>query len=103
RFLHALLAAVGHVKVEAEAQSLTELDRLSERGMRCLPVEHDLMHRPTLGRATAYHALDTVLGHELERAHRASLDRLPALDRQLERPRDEGEPFQPASANSAPA
>src|SRR6516165_5112693 len=41
RFLHALLAAVGHVKVEAEAWSLTELDRLSERGMRCLPVEHD--------------------------------------------------------------
>src|SRR6266404_3232601 len=66
--------------------------------MRCLPVEHDLMHRPTLGRATAYHALDTVLGHELERAHRAALDRLPAFDRQLERSRDEGELFKGVAA-----
>src|SRR5262252_9386202 len=66
--------------------------------MRCLPVEHDLMHRPTLGRATAYHALDTVLGHELERAHRTALDRLPALDRQLERSRDEGELFEGVAA-----
>src|SRR5215475_2012248 len=66
--------------------------------MRCLPVEHDLMHRPTLGRATAYHALDTVLGHELKRAHRAPLDRLPALDRQLERSRDEGELFEGVAA-----
>src|SRR6266699_3178816 len=66
--------------------------------MRCLPVEHDLMHRPTLGGATAYHALDTVLGHELERAHRAALDRLPALDRQLERSRDEGELFEGVAA-----
>src|SRR5258707_5743119 len=66
--------------------------------MRYLPVEHDLMHRPTLGRATAYHALDTVLGHDLERAHRAALDRLPALDRQLERSRDEGELFEGVAA-----
>src|SRR5258707_2285898 len=66
--------------------------------MRCLPVEHDLMHRPTLGRATAYHALDTVLGHELERAHRAALDRLPALDRQLEMSRVESELFQGVTA-----
>src|SRR5712691_7808914 len=66
--------------------------------MRYLPVEHDLMHRPTLGRATAYHALDTVLGHELERAHRAALDRLPAFDRQLERSRDDGELFKGVAA-----
>src|SRR6266571_1636917 len=66
--------------------------------MRRLPVEHDLMHRPTLGRATAYHALDTVLGHELERAHRAALDSLPALDWQLERSRDEGELFEGVAA-----
>src|SRR5215472_13710657 len=66
--------------------------------MRCLPVEHDLMHSPTLGRATAYHALDTMLGHELERAHRTALDRLPALDRQLERSRDEGELFEGVAA-----
>src|SRR5260370_20365621 len=66
--------------------------------MRCLPVEHDFMHRPTLGRATAYHALDAVLGHELERAHRAALDRLLALNRQLERSRDEGELFEGVAA-----
>src|SRR5262252_8919937 len=66
--------------------------------MRCLPVAPDLTPRPTLGRATAYHALDTVLGHELERTHRAALDRLPALDRQLERSRDEGELFEGVAA-----
>src|SRR5262249_17570777 len=66
--------------------------------MRCLPVEHDLMHRPTLGRATAYHALDTVLGHELERAHRTALDRLPAFDRQVEKSRDAGEPLEGGAA-----
>src|SRR5262249_10456385 len=97
-FLHPLLAAVGHVKLYTEASSLTELDRFSERGMRRLPVESALTHRPTRGRATAYHALDTVLGHELERAHRAALDRLPALDRQLERSRDEGEFFEGVAA-----
>jgi len=56
------------------------------------------MHRSALGRATAYHALDAVLGHELECAHRAALDRLPALDRQVERPRDEGELFESVAA-----
>src|SRR5215831_8691176 len=66
--------------------------------MRCLPVEHDPMHRPALGRAATHHALDTVLGHELERAHRTALDRLPALDRQPERSRDEGELFEGAAA-----
>ena len=39
-----------------------------------------------------------VLGHELERAHRTALDRLPALDRQVERPRDEGELFEGVAA-----
>src|SRR5262249_38101424 len=58
--------------------------------MRCLPVEHDPMHRPALGRAAAHHAVYAVLGHELERVHRTALDRLPALDRQVERSRDEG-------------
>src|SRR5262249_36345501 len=56
------------------------------------------MHCPTLGRATAYHAVYAVLGHELERAHRAALDRLPALDRQIERSRDEGELFEGVAA-----
>src|SRR5215471_15021124 len=66
--------------------------------MRCLPVEHDLMHRPTLGRAAAHHAVYAMLGHELEGAHRTALDRLPALDRQLERSRDEGELFEGVAA-----
>src|SRR6516165_342204 len=56
------------------------------------------MHRSALGRATPYHALDAVLGHELECAHRAALDRVPALDRQVERPRDEGELFEGVAA-----
>jgi hypothetical protein len=35
-----------------------------------------------LGRAAADHAADAVLGHEVEGARRARLDRLPAFDRQ---------------------
>src|SRR4029077_9691297 len=66
--------------------------------MRCLPVEHDPMHRPALGRAAAHHAVYAVLGHELERAHRTALDRLPALDRQVERSRDEGKLFEGIAA-----
>src|SRR5262249_26989564 len=59
--------------------------------MRCLPVEHDPMHRPALSRAAPDHSLDAVPRHELERACGGALDRLPALDRQIERARDEGE------------
>ena len=68
RLADALLAAVGHVEVEAEAQPLAELDLLAELGVRLLPAEHDLVHRAALGRAAADHALDAVLGHELQRA-----------------------------------
>ena len=56
------------------------------------------MHRPALGRAAAHHAVYAVLGHELERAHRTALDRLPALDRQVERSRDEGKLFEGVAA-----
>src|SRR5262249_18090389 len=55
--------------------------------MRCLPVEHNPMHRPALSRAAPDHSLDAVPRHELERACGAALDRLPALDRQIERAR----------------
>ena len=91
RFLHALFAVVRHVEVETEAQPLAQLDVLVKARVRLLPGEHDLVHGAALGRAAAHHALDAVLGHELERARRAALDRLPALDRQVERPRDEGQ------------
>src|SRR5215467_5565477 len=66
--------------------------------MRCLPVEHDPMHRPALGRAATHHAVYAVLGHELERASRTALDWLPALDGQVERSRDEGKLFEGVAA-----
>jgi len=62
--------------------------------VRLLPGEHHLVHGAALGRAAAHHALDAVLGHELEPARRAALDRLPALDRQAERPRHQGQLFE---------
>ena len=73
--------------MEAEAHPLAEFDVLADLGVRLLPVEHGLVHRPALGRAAADEALDAVLCHEVERPLAAALDRLPAFDRQPQRPR----------------
>jgi hypothetical protein len=86
------------MKKWAEAQPLAELDLFADLGVRRLPGEHHLVHGPALGRAAADHALDAVLGHELQRARRAALDRLPALHRQVEGPRNQGELLQGVAA-----
>ena len=49
------------------------------------------MHGSTFGGTTAYHALDTVLGHKIHGPLRPTLNGLPALDRTPQRPGHEGE------------
>ncbi len=88
----------GDEEVEAEAQPLAELEVHAFLGMRLLPVEHDVVHRPAFGRAAADHALDAVLGHEVERALGRALHRLPAFDRQAEGPRHDGQVLEVVAA-----
>ena len=66
--------------------------------MRGLPFAHDLVGDAALGRAAADHALDAVLHHEIERAGRAALDRLPAFDRQARGTRHQGQFLQRVAA-----
>src|SRR5436305_1107934 len=61
-----------------------------------------LVHRPvaraSFSRAAADHAGDAVLGHEVEGAGRAALNRLPAFDRQALRPRHQRDLLQGVAA-----
>src|ERR1700730_13130441 len=81
-FADRLLAALGDVELEAERQALAEFELDAAAGISGLEPEHVPLHRAALGRAAADDAVDAVLGHEVESAVGAALDRLPAFDRQ---------------------
>src|SRR5208337_3926067 len=72
--------------MEAEAEALAHFQMLADPGMRFLPRQHHPMHRPALGGTAADQTPDPVLGHEIQGPRDAALDRLPALDRQAQRP-----------------
>src|SRR5262249_35701329 len=88
---YALLAAVADVEMKAEAHALAECASAAELLARLLPLEPDRVHRAALGRAAADEALNARARHEVERPFAAALDRLPAFDRQAQRPRHQGQ------------
>src|SRR5213078_4759269 len=63
-----------------------------------LKPEHVPLYRAALGRTAADDAVDAVLGHEVEGAVGAALDRLPAFDRQALRRRHQGDLLQRVTA-----
>ena len=86
-FADPLLAVFGEIEMEAETQPLAQFEMLAAPRMRLLPSEDDLVHRAALGRAAADQPLDPVLCHEVHGPRGAALNRLPALDREPQRPR----------------
>src|SRR5207247_10198615 len=84
-FANALLAVLGEVEMEPEAQPLAHLQLLADPRVRRLPVEDYPVHRTAFGRTAADQPPDTVLGHEIQRPRGAALNRLPALDREPDR------------------
>ncbi len=91
RLAHAVLAALGDVELEAERQLLAEFELDAATRVGGLEPDHVPLDSAALGRAAADHARDAVLGHEVESALRAALDRLPAFDRQTLRRRNQGD------------
>jgi hypothetical protein len=66
--------------------------------VRLLPFQHDRVHRAAFGRAAADEPLDPHARHEIERPLAAALDRLPAFDRQPQRPGHQGQFLQRVAA-----
>ena len=71
---------------------------LADTRIRRLEVHHRLVHRAALGRTAADDAANAVLRHEVERALRAALDRLPAFHRQARGPRHQRQFLQRVAA-----
>src|SRR3954464_5944433 len=67
------------LKADVEVLSERLVDAYTRVGLS--EAVDDAVHGATLGHAAANRALDAVLRHEVERARRAALDWLPALQR----------------------
>src|SRR5207247_8237689 len=83
---------------ETEREALAEFELDAAARIGGLKPEHVPLYRAALGRTAADDAVDAVLGHEIEGAVGAALDRLPAFDRQALRRRHQGDLLQRVAA-----
>src|SRR5882724_2637943 len=94
RRFDALLLGLGQAEMEAYSQILAQLHVATDAAQR-IPIAFDnVMHGATFGHATADHALDAVLCHEIQAARRGALDRLPTFDRAMDGLGHQGELLQ---------
>src|SRR5215472_9558957 len=76
-----LLAVLGKIEMESEAQPLAHFEVDAAPLMRLLPAQHDAVHRAALGRPAADEAPDSVLCHKVHGSRGAALNGLPAFYR----------------------
>src|SRR5205814_5463200 len=84
-----LLPAIGDVEEDADGEVLAELEVLARpRGGIAIGLDRPLGHG---GGAAANRSLDPMPHHEVEPARAGAHDRLPALDRRVDRARHQGQ------------
>src|SRR5262249_11103880 len=98
RLAHGLLAARGDVELVAERQALAQFELDAAPGIGRLETDHVPLDRTAFSRAATDHAADAVFRREVEGALGATLDRLPAFDRQALRRRDQRDLLQGIAA-----